>query len=62
MIVKAKKMSRLEYNVFRGWKPIENENGEDKGYFIEYSDDYVTWMPEDVFKLSFKKSVNYDKK
>ena len=63
-IINAKPMTRIEYNVFRGWALPENENGEDEGYLVEYTDGgkantdqykgYVSWSPKDVFERSYK--------
>lgn len=63
--VKATPMNRQEYNDFRGWKLLEDENGGDEGYLVEYQDGgfantpaykgYVSWSPKDVFEKSYKK-------
>lgn len=55
-IVKLSPMTRAEYNVYRGWQLPENENGEDQGYLVEYSDGgapndarhegYISWSPK----------------
>lgn len=52
-LVKAKPMTRGEYNNFRGWQIPENENPEDKGYLVEYSDYYLTWSPKEVFEKAY---------
>ncbi|MGI5947745.1 MAG: Gp49 family protein [Lachnospiraceae bacterium] len=52
-LVKAKPMTRGEYNNFRGWQIPENENPEDKGYLVEYSDSYLTWSPKEVFEKAY---------
>jgi len=63
-IINAKPMTRIEYNMFRGWTLPENENGEDEGYLVEYTDGgkantdqykgYVSWSPKDVFERAYK--------
>lgn len=69
-IVNAKPMSRAEYNLFRGWKLPEDENGDDEGYLIEYvgpgqkanTDEYsgyVSWSPKDVFDLSYNSAETF---
>lgn len=68
-LINAKPMTRAEYNVFRGWTLPENENGEDKGYLVEYFDGgkantleykgYVSWSPEDVFNDTFRADGNF---
>lgn len=55
-LIKAKPMTRGEYNAYRGWKIPENENTEDEGYMVVYvdSDDYVSWSPKDVFDRAYR--------
>jgi hypothetical protein len=55
-LIKAKPMTRGDYNAFRGWKMPENENPEDEGYMVVYvdSDDYVSWSPKDVFERAYR--------
>lgn len=58
--VKAKPMTRQEYNDFRGWDLPKDEDGNDKGYLVEYSDGgkpntphyagYVSWSPAEQFE------------
>lgn len=52
--IKAREMNRGEYNDYRGWKIPENENPEDEGYFVKYSDGYESWSPKDVFEDAYK--------
>ena len=63
-VVKARSMSRLEYNQYRGWELPEDEDGNDTGYLVEYLDGgkpnhaghkgYISWSPEDIFNRSYK--------
>lgn len=55
-LIKAKPMTRGEYNVYRGWTLPKNENPDDDGYLIVYvdSDDYVSWSPKDVFDRAYR--------
>lgn len=63
-IINAKPMTRVDYNNFRGWSLPDNENGEDEGYLVEYTDGgisntpgykgYVSWSPKDVFERTYK--------
>lgn len=63
-IIKAKPMNRQQYNDFRGWKLPENENGEDEGYLVEYTEGgvantaeykgYVSWSPKEVFEKEYQ--------
>jgi hypothetical protein len=63
-LVKAKPMTRLEYNNFRGWVLPGDENGDDAGFLVEYVDGgkantesfagYVSWSPADVFERAYR--------
>ena len=55
-LIKAKPMTRGEYNAYRGWTLPKNENPDDDGYLIVYvdSDDYVSWSPKDVFDRAYR--------
>ena len=63
-LINAKLMSRLEYNIFRGWELPADENGDDEGYLVEYIDGgkantdqyegYVSWSPKDVFEKAYR--------
>lgn len=67
-IIYAKPMSRLDYNIFRGWELPANENGSDEGYLVEYKDGgepntkeyqgYVSWSPKEQFENAYKQSGN----
>ena len=67
-IICAKPMSRLDYNIFRGWELPTNENGSDEGYLVEYIDGgepntkeyqgYVSWSPKVQFENAYKQSGN----
>lgn len=69
-VVNAKPMSRQEYNDFRGWTVPENENPNDDGYLVEYTDSkvqpelegkangYVSWSPKDVFDKAYTIKAN----
>lgn len=62
-VIKAKPMTRKDYNDFRGWVLPEDENGDDEGYLVEYVDGgkantdeysgYVSWSPRDVFERAY---------
>lgn len=62
--INAKPMTRLEYNVFRGWDLPTNENPDDEGFLVEYIDGgspntpeysgYVSWSPKNVFDRAYK--------
>ena len=60
----AQPMNRLEYNKYMGWKLPKNQNGEDEGYLVEYTDGgtpnhenhkgYISWSPKEVFEGTYK--------
>jgi hypothetical protein len=62
----AKPMTRREYNNLRGWILPPDENGDDEGYLIEYTDGqkpnvigyagYVSWCPKDIFEKHNRKT------
>jgi hypothetical protein len=64
--IKAKPMTRQEYNDYRGWKLPEDENGSDEGMLVEYVDSpnknhsdhegYISWSPLEVFSNAYKSS------
>ena len=54
-MIHAKPMTRGEYNKFKGWTIPPDENPNDAGYVVKYSDDYVSWSPKDVFEKAYRK-------
>lgn len=62
--VKAKPMTRKEYNDLRGWLVPENENPDDEGFLIESEgkpnhpdyEGYLQWLT----KEQFEKSILYE--
>nr|DAH75859.1 MAG TPA: hypothetical protein [Caudoviricetes sp.] len=65
-VIKAKEMSRGEYNKLRGWVTPSDENPEDVGYLVEYVgqgnpnhadfSNYISWSPKQVFEEVYKPS------
>jgi len=65
-IIKAKTMTREEYNDFRGWELPSDERGEDTGYLVEFAPDghpnvegfagYISWSPAGAFEEAYKQS------
>ena len=47
--VDAKPMTRGDYNKYRGWQIPADENPEDEGYLVKYSDSYESWSPKEAF-------------
>ena len=62
-VIQATPMSRAEYNMYRGWKLPEDENGLDEGYLVEYMDGgkpnhpkhagYISWSPKEQFENAY---------
>ncbi len=59
--LKAKPMTREEYNRVRGWELPQNECGSDDGYF-HVDGEHVQWTPKDVFEEAYQESYpdNYE--
>lgn len=65
-VIKAKELSRGEYNKLRGWVTPSDENPEDAGYLVEYVGqgnpnhadfaNYISWSPKQVFEEAYKPS------
>lgn len=53
--IEAEPMSRGEYNRYRGWQIPENENPEDEGYLVRYSDGYESWSPKKQFEDAYRR-------
>ena len=53
-LIEAKPMTRCDYNKYRGWTIPEDENPNDEGYLVKYSDDYVSWSPKGVFDEAYR--------
>ncbi len=52
-LIKAEPMTRGAYNEYRGWQIPKDENPEDEGYLVKYSDNYVSWSPKEVFESAY---------
>lgn len=63
-LIKARPMTRGEYNALRGWTSPEGEDQTTHGYLVEYLDGgtpnhadyagYISWSPADVFEKSYR--------
>jgi hypothetical protein len=59
-------MTKEQYCTYRGWDVPADENPEEAGYLIEYSDGgkknhpnhdgYVSWSPADVFEKTYRET------
>jgi hypothetical protein len=62
-VVHGTPMSRGEYNGLRGWTVSADENPDDAGYLVEYTDGgasnvvgfagYLSWSPKEVFERAY---------
>lgn len=53
-LLKARPMTRGEYNEYRGWELPEDENGADEGYLVQYEPDgYQSWSPKVQFENAY---------
>ena len=57
--VEAKPMTRGEYNKYRGWQIHADENPNDEGYLVKYSDDYISWSPKKAFDEAYREIEKY---
>lgn len=64
--LRAKPMTRGDYNTLRGWATPADELPGDEGYLVEYLDggkanhpdfdNYISWSPKDVFERAYRPS------
>lgn len=54
--IEAKPMSRGDYNKYRGWAIPADENPNDEGYLVKYSDGYISWSPKKQFEETYRSS------
>ena len=53
-VIEAQPKTRGEYSKFSGWQIPADENPEDAGYLVKYSDDYVSWSLAYVFEEVYR--------
>ena len=53
-LICARPMTRGAYNDYRGWTIPADENPEDEGYLVRYSDNYESWSPKDAFEEAYR--------
>ena len=63
-MIRAKAMTRGDYNKVRGWSIPADENPNDEGFLVEYLDGgkanhkdydgYISWSPKDVFERAYR--------
>jgi hypothetical protein len=62
--VKAKPMTRGEYNLYRNWTNPKDENPLDEGFLVEYLNssnsnhknhkNYISWSPKQIFNNAYQ--------
>lgn len=63
-MIKARGMTRADYNKYRGWELPSDEDGSDDGFLVEYIDGgqanhpchegYISWSPKNVFERAYR--------
>jgi hypothetical protein len=53
-VLDAARMTRGDYNDLRGWKIPADEDPNDAGRVVRYSDGYISWSPEETFLDAYK--------
>ena len=53
-MIEAGEMNRGDYNEYRGWTAPADENPEDEGYLVRYSDGYESWSPKKQFEEAYR--------
>ena len=66
--INAEPMSRMDYNILRGWEVPADEDPLDEGYLVEYVDGgkpnmegyvgYISWSPKEQFEAAYQSSGN----
>lgn len=54
--IEAEPMTRGNYNKYRGWTIPADEDPDDEGYLVKYSDGYISWSPKKQFEEAYKMS------
>lgn len=62
--LRARPMTRGEYNAYRGWEMPKDEEASESGYLVEYVDGgsanddkhkgYISWSPASVFRSHYR--------
>ena len=56
--IHAGMISKQEYCDYKGWKVPDNEDPNEIGYLVAYSDDYVSWSPAVPFQEAYRTNGN----
>lgn len=64
--LKAREMTRGDYNLYQGWIIPEDENPEEEGFLVEYlkggvpnhpdHKGYISWSPKNVFEEAYRET------
>nr|DAL88802.1 MAG TPA: Protein of unknown function (DUF2829) [Caudoviricetes sp.] len=54
--IEAEPMTRGNYHKYRGWTIPADEDSDDEGYLVKYSDGYISWLPKKQFEEAYKMS------
>jgi hypothetical protein len=57
-LIKAKPMSRGDYNEYKGWTIPKDENPKDEGFLVKYHDNYISWSPKEIFEEAYRPIIN----
>jgi hypothetical protein len=67
--LRARPMTKGEYNAYRGWQPPANEDMAEPGFLVEYQDGgksndsrhtgYISWSPADVFEKTYRPAETF---
>lgn len=60
-VIQATPMTRGAYNNYKGWELPKNEDPNDKGYLVKYSNDYESWSPKEVFEAAYRRISDEEK-
>lgn len=52
-LIKAEAMALGDYNKYRGWTIPSDEDPDKAGYLVQYSEDYYSWSPKEVFESAY---------
>lgn len=52
--IEARPMTRGDYNNYREWQIPTDENPNDEGYLVRYSDGYESWSPKSQFEEAYR--------
>ena len=56
--IDARQMNLGDYNRYRGWQILEDEDPEKEGYLVVYPDGYESWSPKQQFDDAYRRIDN----